>query len=209
MLSLMKKLFSRDDVQIEKKQTLFQGFFRMTEYTFRHRLFNGGWSQSIQRELFERGHAAAMLPYDPARDEVVLIEQIRVGTLEQEHPWQLEIVAGIRDKDESVEALVRREAIEEAGLVVEHVEPITSYYPSAGGCSEKLDVLIGQVDSTHAGGVYGLACENEDIRAQVFSREAAYQLFLDGKIENGASIIALQWLQLNHQALKKRWLSCE
>lgn len=202
----MKTLFNRDDVKIVEKETLFQGFFRMTRYTFQHRLFKGGWSRPIARELFERGHAAAMLPYDPVRDEVVLIEQIRVGALEQSQPWQLEIVAGIMDADESVEALVRREAEEEAGLTVGLVQPITSYYPSAGGCSERLDVLIGQVDTTHAGGVYGLEYEDEDIRAHVMSREAAYGLVEDGTIENGASIIALQWLQLNYRNLNAQWL---
>lgn len=202
----MEPQFSTEDVKILSKETLFKGFFQMVKYTFKHKLFEGGWSQPIERELFERGHAAAMLPYDPHRDEVVLIEQIRVGALEHDNPWQLEIVAGIMDADEDCEQLVRREAMEEAGLEVSKVLPITRYYPSAGGCSEMLDVLIGQVDSSLAGGHYGLDYEGEDIRVHVMSRNEAYALLTSGKIENGASIIALQWLQLNHEDVRAQWL---
>jgi ADP-ribose pyrophosphatase len=202
----MKPQFTSKDVKIISKETLFQGFFQMVKYTFKHKLFDGGWSQPVERELFERGHAAAMLPYDPARDEVVLIEQIRVGALEHESPWQLEIVAGIMDADEKTEELVRREAMEEAGLEVTNIASVASYYPSAGGCSEKLDVFVGQVSSLGAGGVYGLEYENEDIRALVMNRSDAYALIAEGKIENGASIVALQWLELNHEKLRTEWL---
>ncbi|MDB1122967.1 ADP-ribose diphosphatase [Vibrio algarum] len=201
----MKPQFTPEDVKIISKETLFKGFFQMVKYTFKHKLYDGGWSQPVERELFERGHAAAMLPYDPIRDEVVLIEQIRVGALEHENPWQLEIVAGIMDADEEVEDLVRREAMEEAGLEVDNIASVASYYPSAGGCSERLDVFVGQVNSLGAGGVYGLDYESEDIRALVMKRSDAYALIADGKIENGASIIALQWLEINHEKLRLEW----
>jgi len=115
------------------------------------------------------------------------------------------VVAGIIDTDESAEQVVKREAKEEAGVEIGLVEPITSYYPSSGGCSEKLDVFVGQVDASSASGVHGLDYEGEDIKVHVFSRQEAYQLVKDGKIENGASIIALQWLELNHEQLKSRW----
>ncbi len=201
----MKSQFTPQDVKIISKETLFRGFFQMVKYTFKHKLFDGGWSSPVERELFERGHAAALLPYDPIRDEVVLIEQIRVGALEHNQPWQLEIVAGIMDAEESVEDLVRREAVEEAGLEVRQIQPISSYYPSAGGCSERLDVFVGEVDSSDAGGVHGLEYENEDIRVHVVSRTNAYQMVQNGKIENGASIIALQWLELHREELLSRW----
>jgi len=197
--------FTPQDVEIVSKETLFRGFFKMVKYTFRHKLFEGGWSKPIEREMFERGHAAALLPYDPIRDEVVIVEQIRVGALEHENPWQYEIVAGIIDSDESPEQVARREAVEEAGVEVTHVLPITSYYPSSGGCSEKLDVMVGCVDATTAKGVHGLDYEGEDIRVQVMSREQAYQLVQQGVFENGATIIALQWLQLNYLDLQSKW----
>ncbi|MGG5571810.1 ADP-ribose diphosphatase [Vibrio diazotrophicus] len=198
--------FSSQDIEIVSKETLFQGFFRMVKYRFKHKLFQGGWSEPIERELFERGHAAALLPYDAVRDQVVIIEQIRVGTLEQQRPWQLEIVAGIIDRDESAVEVVRREAVEEAGVDIGRIESVTSYYPSAGGCSEKLDVYVGEVDSSQATGIHGLDYEGEDIKVHVMSREQAYQMVKDGVIENGASIIALQWLELNYENLRTQWL---
>ena len=197
--------FTPDDVDVVSRETLFQGFFRMVKYRFKHRLFQGGWSPVIEREMFERGHAAAMLPYDPVRDQVVIIEQIRVGALEHSQPWQREKVAGIMDRDGRAEQVVRREAEEEAGISVKRIETITSYYPSAGGCSEKLDVYVGEVDASLAGGVHGLDYEGEDIKVHVMSRTQAYQLVREGRIENGASIIALQWLELNYEQLQTKW----
>lgn len=200
-----KSLFQPEDVQIKNKETVYNGFFKVLKYTFKHRLFNGGWSENVTREMFERGHAAALLPYDPIQDQVVLIEQIRIGALEHTSPWQLEIIAGINDKNESLEQVVRREAKEEAGVVVGKVEHISHYYPSSGGCSETLDVFVGQVDASSASGVHGMDDEDEDIQVHVMSRKQAYKLVCSGKIENGATIIALLWLELNHQQLKLRW----
>ncbi|WP_318423926.1 ADP-ribose diphosphatase [Photobacterium leiognathi] len=197
--------FSMEDVEILAKETVYQGFFKMVKYRFRHKLFAGGWSGEISREMFERGHAAALLPYDPITDEVVLIEQFRVGAMAACcEPWQLEIVAGMIDhQDESAEDVVKREAVEEAGLTVAELEKVTRYLSSSGGCSEMLDIFVGTVDSTQAGGIHGLAEESEDIRVHVVSREQAYEWVESGKIENAASIIALQWLQLNYSRLQK------
>ncbi len=197
--------FGMEDVDILAKETVYQGFFKMVKYRFRHKLFAGGWSGEISREMFERGHAAALLPYDPITDEVVLIEQFRVGAMAAGcEPWQLEIVAGMIDhQDESAEDVVKREAVEEADLTVAELQKVTRYLSSSGGCSEMLDIFVGTVDSTQAGGIHGLAEESEDIRVHVVSREQAYEWVEFGKIENAASIIALQWLQLNYSRLQK------
>ncbi|GHA66148.1 ADP-ribose diphosphatase [Photobacterium aphoticum] len=195
--------FTRDDVDVLSIEPLYQGFFTMAQYRFRHRLFAGGWSEPMTRELFERGHAAALLPYDPVTDSVVMVEQFRVGALAAEcSPWQMEIVAGIIETDEVSEEVVRREAVEEAGVTVSELHKITRYLSSSGGCSETLDIFVGRVDSTTAKGIHGLAEEGEDIRVHVLSREQAYQWVESGKIENAASIIALQWLQLNYARLQ-------
>lgn len=201
----LKNQFTRDDVDILSKQSLYHGFFNMTKITFRHKLFNGGWSENIDRELFERGHAVALLPYDPITDKVILIEQVRVGALESDNPWQYEIVAGMIDKDQTSEQVAIREADEEAGIKVSNLEKISSFYPSSGGCTEKLDVFIGFTDASKATGIHGLDDENEDIRVHVFTREEAYALVTSGIIENAASIIALQWLELNISRLRSQW----
>ncbi|MEZ8826277.1 ADP-ribose diphosphatase [Vibrio amylolyticus] len=197
--------FTKDDVKIISKKSLFSGFFKMIKYQFSHRLFDGGWSEPIEREMFERGHAVAVLPYDPVTDQVVIIEQIRVGALEDSSPWQLEIVAGIIEPGETAEDVARREMVEEAGIEINQLEKITSFYPSSGGCSEKLDVYVGEVDATKAQGVHGLEHEGEDIRVHVMSREEAYQRVKTGQLENGASIIALQWLELNLKEITSKW----
>ncbi|CRL64098.1 ADP-ribose diphosphatase [Proteus vulgaris] len=199
-------LYGCEDVKLLNQRDLYKGFFRMTEYRFKHRLFEGGWSEEVKREVFERGNAGVLLAYDPKRDEVVLIEQIRIPAYEtSETPWLLEVIAGMVEQGESPEDVVRREAQEEAGVIVGRCEPIISYLSSPGGTSERMHVYVGEVDATTAKGIHGLACENEDIRVHVVSREQAYRWVEEGVIDNAASVIALQWLQLHHIALRERW----
>ena len=198
--------FAKNDVEIIARETLYSGFFSMELYRFRHRLFNGEMSGEIRREIFERGHAAVLLPFDPVRDEVVLVEQIRIAAYDVSvSPWLLEMVAGMIEEGESVEDVARREALEEAGLVVGRTKPVLSYLASPGGTSERLSIMVGEVDATTAEGIHGLADENEDIRVHVVSREQAYQWVEEGKIDNAASVIALQWLQLHYQTLRHEW----
>lgn len=200
-------LYTRNDVELISKKTRYKGFFRMNEYRFKHRLFKGGWSAEVKREVFERGHAGVLLAYDPKRDEVVLIEQIRIPAyVTSQTPWLLEVIAGMVEEGESPEEVVRREASEEAGITIGRCKPIVSYLSSPGGTSERMYVYVGEVDATTATGIHGLACENEDIRVHVVSREQAYQWVEEGIIDNAASVIALQWLQLHHVTLRKDWL---
>ncbi|CAM6408789.1 ADP-ribose diphosphatase [Enterobacter intestinihominis] len=198
--------FAKNDVEIIARETLYSGFFSMELYRFRHRLFNGEMSGEIKREIFERGHAAVLLPYDPVRDEVVLVEQVRIAAYDtSETPWLLEMVAGMIEEGESVEDVARREALEEAGLVVGRTKPVLSYLASPGGTTERSSIMVGEVDATTAEGIHGLADEDEDIRVHVVSRELAYQWVEEGKIDNAASVIALQWLQLHYQTLRHEW----
>lgn len=163
-------------------------------------------SGEVKREVFERGHAAVLLPYDPVRDEVVLIEQIRIPAFDSsETPWLLELVAGIVEPGETYEDVVRREAVEEAGITPARVKPVLSYLASPGGTSERLHILVGEVDASVAKGNHGLEEENEDILVHVVSREQAYQWVEEGKIDNAASVIALQWLELHHKKLRNEW----
>ena len=198
--------FAKNDVEIIARETLYSGFFSMDLYRFRHRLFNGEMSGEIKREIFERGHAAVLLPFDPVRDEVVLVEQVRIAAYDtSETPWLLEMVAGMIEEGESVEDVARREALEEAGLAIGRTKPVLSYLASPGGTTERSSIMVGEVDATTAKGIHGLADENEDIRVHVVSREQAYQWVEEGLIDNAASVIALQWLQLHHQNLRNEW----
>lgn len=200
-------LFNKKDVFNLTKRILYKGFFSLLEYRFQYRKFDGSISEVVSREILERGHAVVLLAYDDKRDEVVLIEQIRIAAIETEDsPWMLELIAGMMDhENESIDEVAKREALEEAGIVVGQCKPIISYLASPGGLTEKLHVLVGQVDSSTAKGVHGLAEENEDIKVHVVSREQAYKWVEEGVINNAASIIALQWLQLNHLTLRNEW----
>jgi ADP-ribose pyrophosphatase len=200
-------LFNKKDVFNLSKRILYKGFFSLFEYRFRYRKFDGSISEVVSREILERGHAVVLLAYDDKRDQVVLIEQIRIAAIDtQDSPWMLELIAGMMDHDnESVEEVARREAMEEAGIVIGKCKPIINYLASPGGLTEQLQILVGQVDSSTAKGVHGLAEENEDIKVHVVSREQAYKWVENGVINNAASIIALQWLQLNYLSLKNEW----
>ncbi|PQQ22756.1 ADP-ribose diphosphatase [Photorhabdus hindustanensis] len=201
-------ILDKQDVEIITKKSLYNGFFKLTNYRFRHRLFAGGWSEEVSREVFERGHAGALLPYDPRRDEVVLIEQIRIPAIETKAtPWLLEIVAGMIEEGEEVEQVVRRETMEEAGIEVKRCKPVLSYLSSPGGTTERISVMVGEVDATTATGIHGLSGEHEDIRVHVVSREQAYHWMEEGIIDNATSVIAIQWLALHHEKLKKEWNS--
>ena len=200
-------IFNKKDVFNLTKRILYKGFFSLFEYRFQYRKFDGSVSEMVSREILERGHAVVLLAYDDKRDEVVLIEQIRIAAIDtQASPWILELIAGMMDhENESTEEVARREAMEEAGIVIGQCKPIISYLASPGGLTEQLHILVGQVDSSTAKGVHGLAEENEDIKVHVVSREQAYKWVEEGVINNAASIIALQWLQLNHLTLKNEW----
>jgi ADP-ribose pyrophosphatase len=161
----------------------------------------------LSRELFVRHDAVCVLPYDPQRDEVVLIEQFRVGSMGKcSNPWLLELVAGLIDKDEEPDQVARREAVEEAGLVLGELWPISRYFPSPGGSDELVHLYVGRCNSEGAGGIHGLAEEGEDIRVHVLPFEEALQAVKDGRINNAASIIALQWLALNRTEVCGLWL---
>lgn len=195
--------FSADDVTIEKRETVFQGFFRMDKLWLTHPRFDGGQMPVFTRELFLRGDATCVLPYDPRRDEVVLLEQFRLGALGRDQsPWLLELVAGMNEPGERPEDVASREAQEEAGLSFRRLEKICDYLVSPGGTTEMIHLYLGETSTVGAGGLYGLDHEHEDIRAHVVPAEDAIAMIHDGRINNAAAIIALQWLQLNRPRLR-------
>lgn len=194
-------------VEITQRDNCFQGFYRLDKLHLRHELFAGGMSRDFTRELFVRHDAVCVLPYDPQRDEVVLIEQFRVGAMGKvANPWLIEMVAGLIDKQgEDPEEVAHREGEEEAGLTFKALWPITKYFPSPGGSDEFVHLYLGRCSSEGAGGLHGLAEESEDIRVRVWAFEDALQAVRDGKIHNAATIIALQWLALNRDEVRGMW----
>lgn len=193
-------------VEIVEKITAYQGYFRIDRYRLRHTLFAGGMSGVMTRELFERGHAVAVLPYDPARDEVVLIEQFRIGAFAHGwEPWLIEIVAGLIEEGEAHVDVARRETAEETGLVVTDLLPVHEYLVSPGGTTESCVIYCGRVDAAKAEGVHGVGAEHEDIRVFGVKAETALAWLADGRIKNAAAVIALQWLALNRDRVRQLW----
>ena len=188
-----------EQVELLGETVKHQGFLSVSLLRLRHPLFAGGMSGIIEREVMKRSRAAVLLAYDPLLASVVVIEQFRVGPyVAGDYPWQLELVAGIEEQGESLEALVEREAMEEAGLsVIGDLIKICEYYVSPGGNSERVSLFCGRVDASSAGGLFGLAHEGEDIRVHVMPLSEAFEAVQSGRIRNAASIIALQWLQIN------------
>ena len=195
-----------EDVELFGREVVYDGHFRLDRYRLRHRRFAGGMGPVLTREILERGQVAAVLPVDPVRDRVVLIEQFRPGAWAAGRaPWLLECVAGIIEPGETPEALARREALEEAGCVVTDLVPVASFLTSPGATTETVRLFCGRVDSAGVGGLPGLAGEGEDIRAGTMPVEDAVALLDEGRIVNAKTIIALQWLARHYPALKQRW----
>lgn len=191
----------KKNVKILNKQTLYSGFFCMKKYQLQHELFAGGWSGEIQRELFERGNCVAVVLYDPKRDEVVLVEQFRVGAVENpiNTPWLIEIVAGITEENEQPEEVARREAVEEAGCKILDLIKINRFYLSPGGSSEQITLFCGLINSENVGGIHGVAHEHEDIFVRAVPFSVAYEMVLKNEIDSAIPILAIQWLALNRE----------
>lgn len=149
----------------------------------------------VTRELFERGSAVGVLPYDPVTDQILLVEQFRIGALHEQTPWLLELIAGIIEPGESLEAVARREAEEEAGIVLGRVRPMQSYLSSPGGSSEKIHLFLAEADLAQAGGHHGLHDEGEDIRVVLMSPEALFARLDAGELNNAMTVIAAAWFR--------------
>ena len=202
------------DVDLIRKETPHQGYFRIDRYHLRHLQFDGATGPEISREIFERGHAAAVLMYDPDMDVLVFIEQFRPGVLaalsspwynEDQSPWLIEIVAGIIEDGEDPADVVRREAIEEAGCSVDELELISHYLVTPGGSSESMFSYCGRVDASDVGGIHGLVEEGEGIRVFTMTPEDAFKAVESGYIHNSMTIIPVLWFRHNRERLREKW----
>ena len=193
-------------IEVDQRETLFDSFLRVDRLKLRHSLFAGGWSELMTRELILRPRAVGVLLFDPVRQQVVLVRQIRVGMLDEgQHPWLLELVAGMVESGEEPIEVAARESLEEANTKPQDLLQICEYYNSPGISNERITLFCGRVDATQAGGIFGLDAEHEDIEVVVLSLADALAKVASGEINNAMSIIALQWLQLNQPMLEESW----
>ena len=188
--------YSASDITIESREFLFRGFIQVEKVSFRHRLFNQpDYSPVIQRELIHRPEAAGVLLYNDQQQRFALIEQFRVGALnDSESAWQLEIIAGVLDGDEAPEDCIRRESLEESGCEVQQLQHLFSFYPSAGACSEFFHLYAAEVELPKMGGIFGMPDEGENIQLHLFDYSEVGTLLRNGRLRNAPVIMALQWL---------------
>lgn len=193
------------DVTLLATDRPFRGFFAVESLILTHRRHYGGVSAPMRREVFVACDAVTVLPYDPARDRVLLIEQFRAGPVARGDaaPWQIEAIAGRIDGADTPEDTARREAREEAGLDLGALLPVAAYYPSPGAVTEYIHSFVALADLPDGtGGLHGLADEHEDILARVLPFDEALDLLSRGRIGNAPLILTLLWLQRERPRLR-------
>jgi len=193
------------DVEVEPPLRAHAGFFGLDVYHLRHRRFDGGLSPVLRREVFVTGDAVTVLPYDARRDRVLLVEQIRMGPLGRGDPlpWQLEAIAGRIDPGETPEVAARREAVEEAGLVLGKLEKVAEYYPTPGAVTEYLYSYVALCDLPDGvAGVFGAAEEAEDIRGHLVAFDRLVEAMARGEIGNAPLLLTVLWLQRERSRLR-------
>ncbi|MGB2201575.1 MAG: NUDIX domain-containing protein [Pseudooceanicola atlanticus] len=196
---------ARDKVDLLETRADHAGYFVTTTNRLSHPTFGGDMSEPLVREVFHGADAAIVLPYDPSRDRILLVDQFRMGPWGRgaTYPWQLEPVAGRIDPGESPEACARRETEEEAGLVLQKLLPIGSGYPSPGCVTEYFYIYVGLCDLPDgAEGHHGVEDEAEDIRTHILDWAQAEDLLTRGEADNVPLILALVWLSRERSRLR-------
>lgn len=196
------------EIQIVESETIYQGFLGIKRFHVRHSLFAGGNGPVIVRERVESFQAASVLLYDPLLDKVVMIEQFRIGAIDDPGgAWILEVIGGVVEHGETPEQVARREAVEEAGCSIRRLVPICNFMVSPGFSTERIFLFCGEVDASAAGGIHGLEQEGEDIRVEVLSADDVVGELYGGRVNCTSALVAVQWLAMNRDRLRLEWSS--
>lgn len=199
------------NIEIISSVSSFRNFLKVDTYTLRSRRFNGSMTETYEREILSAGptgSAIVLLPYDPARDVVVLIEQLRLPShiSGRTNGWTLEPVAGHIEVGGMPEDTARRETLEECGLEVKRLHKVAHYMPSPGSFTELMYLFIGEVEAGQNGVICGLSEEQEDIRSHVIALDDAIRLADEDKIDNANALLAINWLARHREKLRSEWL---
>jgi len=186
--------------KIISKKNLYKGFFQTNELKFTHQKHDGSWSKAVSREIFSGAHVSTLLPFDPKKKEIILIQQFRAGAiLRYNKDYLYEIVAGIIGKNENPEDTAIRECLEETGCKVKKISPIQSYFPAPGSSESFYHLFFGEVDSFKGQRIKGLENESEDILVKSFKIDEVKKMLKNKLILNAVTLIALQWFFLNYK----------
>lgn len=198
---------TRADVTIHQARYPYEAFFRVDEVSITHKAHAGGTIGPIERAVFNVSDAVTVLPYDPVRDRVLLIEQLRLGALLRgdTQPWMLEPVAGMIDAGETPAQTALRESHEEANLTLatSDLQHIATYYPSPGGVAQRFVSYVALCDlPDSAAGLGGEAAEHEDLRAHLVDFDDLMEMVRSGEAANAALIVSAQWLRAERDRLR-------
>ena len=185
--------------KIINKKNLYSGFFQFNKLEFVHQKHDGSWTKNVEREVFGGAHVSTLLPYDPVKKEIVLIQQFRAGVISRyDEDYLYEIVAGIIDGNESPEETAKRECFEETGCIVNKIIPIQGYFPAPGSSESYYHLFLGEIDAFDGERIKGLENENENILVKSYKVEEVRNMLRRGEIKNGLTLIALQWFFLEY-----------
>ena len=193
--------------KIHNKALVYDGHFKLARYQLSHEKYDGDSTPLFYRELVGRNNAVAMVAYDPDEDQIVLVEQFRIGAIEEEQPWLIEIVAGLIEPDEAPEQVVIRESEEEIGCSPSELIKIAGFYTSPGGNSEWIELFIGKISVHELAESGGLEDEAEDIRIIVLPADEIPYMLATGEVRSAIAIIGLQWFVANRENIRSQWLS--
>ena len=199
------------DVTVQSTETIWKGRTQLDVVRFRNRRFDGQMSELRTWEVWLRGHAVGVLPYDPVSDRLAMIEQFRYpAMIAGVDPIMLEIPGGFTDKGETEEQTAAREMQEEMGLAPDRLHRVGRFVLTAGGSDESVTIFAGRIAAPTAGadgiaGYAGLEVENEDIRTRVLPATEAIENALAGRYANAITVMALLWFASRRDWLRREW----
>ncbi|MFK7795518.1 MAG: NUDIX domain-containing protein [Gammaproteobacteria bacterium] len=194
------------DWKIHQKKIAYDGHFKLSSYELSHEKYSGETTALLHRELVGRADAVAMVAYDPDTDEIVLVEQFRVGAISEEQPWLIEIVAGLIEEGESPEEVTIRESQEEIGCAPSELIKIAGFYTTPGGNSEWVHLYMGKISVAELGNIGGLEEEGEDIKVIIVPASDVSYMLSTGEVRSAIAIIGLQWFVMNRDNIRQKWL---
>jgi len=185
--------------KIINKKNLYSGFFILNKYEFIYQKHDGNWTNKVEREIFSGAHVSTVLPFDPIKNEILLIKQFRAGIISRyDEDYLYEIVAGIIDNNENPEEAAIRECAEETGCVVKKIIPIQSYFPAPGSSESYYHLFLGEINAFDGEKIMGLESENENILVKSFKVDDVRKMLKNKEIKNGLTLVALQWFFLEY-----------
>jgi nudix-type nucleoside diphosphatase (YffH/AdpP family) len=197
-VSVVRRQTSDGDVVVTSRKQAYASFFSVEEYKLSFQRFDGARSPEVTRAVFVSTDAVTVLPYDPVRDRVLIVEQFRAGPFGRgdPQPWQLEPIAGRIDPFETPEQAARREAVEEAGLTLGDMIPIASYYPTPGAKSEYVYSYVALADLPDEAAILGgEPSEAEDIKGHILTFDDFAALVARGEATSAPLLLSYYWLE--------------